>query len=43
MADYTDESQIPYLMELFTEMMESDEFREKGKNAGYDVSKGTLF
>ena len=43
MADYTDESQIPYLMEMFTEMMESDEFREKGKNAGYDVSKGTLF
>lgn len=43
MADYTDEDQIPYLMEMFTELIESDEFRAAGKSKGYDVSKGTLF
>jgi hypothetical protein len=43
MADYADESEIPYLMQMFTEMIESDEFREKGKDADYDVSTGTLF
>jgi hypothetical protein len=43
MADYTDESQIAYLIPLFEEMIKSNAFREAAKGANYDVSKGTLF